>query len=824
MANKIARWRVGIAVLAGVLGCLSLPVFATPSLPPDSYSWSQVFVEPESVHALDQYGGAYPIFGSPIKGYPPIYLPYGQANSYQNPHQGIDIDCRRGTAVVTIAAGFIESVIGNTVIQACDLDANGTVDVRVHYMHLGKVLVAPDPNNTRPKGYKIGTSGTDPADGVNKLHFTIQGYYDFVGANLNVRPDKFFHGVANWNDGSDTAFMKKIYRDSNSHVISFTAYCLDDLGARVAPSEVAVFHRRNVETAWRVTYLTPDAYGNYSFDFLAYRENGEQVYLPGFRVHHIMRAKAPALLPQSVGEGVTPAAISDYRWEFSPCLNERPYENPADWPGSGQKWSYWYMDLPNVTIVTPASVPDRNPEHVYGLWPIKVKLVHAEKSNNKIQAWVTLAGGQPRLVSEKTLPSFNGEYEWEASWDTTQELKDKLEPVPGTEPGPEEDEQLCNVRVDLFDSGGNLLVSRSTDVRIDQTFHTTSYNQPTILHTRVDNSLDHEWDPWAPFYPPPMFQTPMGATGPLDPLPTDPRTVEQWLPVTSRCLEPRLVTDPTTGHEVTYSYSTPHEGVDFAAAKFTAVYPPMEGWLSGEDPASGLLRIQLDINGNELPDDNRYCVLQHLELTRPIAELPVMGEKAGWVTTDTWVGLSGDTGSEGAPHLHYQIKTAPNNPNVWDGATNLLYDYHSWDYHWNNAEDLDFISNVDYDRTGVAATVRECSGYPPNPTDFDSERVRLYYRTYDPLTHVASTWVYVAMQPVSAGSSRFYADFPSSTAGRKIDFMIRARRANGVDSPLAEQYYNFAFYPPRMYRPQPWPQLATQVDPGYPYDYITLEP
>lgn len=347
MANKIVRWGVGIAVLVGVTGCLPMPVLATPSLSPDSYSWSQVFVEPESVPALARYGGStpYPVFGSPIKGYPPIRLPYGQPNSYQNPHRGIDINCSRGTAVVTIAAGFIESVTGNTVIQACDLDANGTVDVRVSYMHLGRVLVRPDPDKIRPKGRKIGTSGMDPADGVNKLHFTIQGYYDFVGANLNVRPDKFFRNAANWNNGSDTAFMKKIYKDVDSHMISFTAYCLDELGARVAPSEVAFFHRRAFETAWRVTYLTPDVYGNCSFDYLAYRQNGEQIYLPGFRVHNIIRAKALAR-PLPAGGEVTPAAISDYGWEFSPCLNERPYEDPADWPGSGQQWSYWYLDIP----------------------------------------------------------------------------------------------------------------------------------------------------------------------------------------------------------------------------------------------------------------------------------------------------------------------------------------------------------------------------------------------------------------------------------------------------------------------------------------------
>lgn len=77
MANRIARWGLGLALLAGVSACLSMPVLATPSLSLDSYSWSQVFVEPESVPALPV---PYPVFSSPIKNYPPIYLPYGQAN------------------------------------------------------------------------------------------------------------------------------------------------------------------------------------------------------------------------------------------------------------------------------------------------------------------------------------------------------------------------------------------------------------------------------------------------------------------------------------------------------------------------------------------------------------------------------------------------------------------------------------------------------------------------------------------------------------------------------------------------------------------------
>jgi len=128
-----------------------------------------------------------------------------------------------------------------------DIDFNGDHlgdgKLKARYSYLDKVTVA---NGAYvAQGDQIATSGTDTTtDDQPKLGFNLRSLFSYAGAEMSVRPDKFFRYVTDWDEGSDTSFISQVYCDANYHSVQLVARTSDLL----APAEAVVFHRKDGET------------------------------------------------------------------------------------------------------------------------------------------------------------------------------------------------------------------------------------------------------------------------------------------------------------------------------------------------------------------------------------------------------------------------------------------------------------------------------------------------------------------------------------------------------------------------------------------------
>ncbi len=245
------RLLVGVALLLVMTVLRPTLAQATPSLDPSAYSWQVVFVEPQSI-GID---ASYPTpLRSPFTarvGWPPINLPFGQANdSATSPYRAFSVSVATGTVVCAVVAG--EATIDrthNTVVQQADHNSDGYPDIKVVYRNV--VVDKNLADGFVDEGTKLGK-----VDQSSKLDLEVLHYYSHANGDASVRPYFFYRNATGWNFGKDVSFIKTVYRDLNSHRTTVSAYSIGSPGTPVAPAEFVIFHKKDGETAYRTTSLT----------------------------------------------------------------------------------------------------------------------------------------------------------------------------------------------------------------------------------------------------------------------------------------------------------------------------------------------------------------------------------------------------------------------------------------------------------------------------------------------------------------------------------------------------------------------------------------
>lgn len=214
------------------------------------------------------------------------------------------------------------------------------------------------------------------------------------------------------------------------------------------------------------------------------------------------------------------------------------------------------------------------------------------------------------------------------------------------------------------------------------------------------------------------------------------------------------------------------------------------------------VRLRPNLNNNENYDDDQFLVKYcHLDLvTVSVGQRLQYNER---------VGTSGQTGSASGPHLHFELQS-----NVYfeeDAATYFvnvnMYPYYRNSSGWWLGHHLDFIKHARYVSPEFRIEVWDYNG----TQGLDPYQVVIYYRKHR--TPPGGTWCGgVAMTRTGGGIPGAYwyynlrgqAGGGCFNLGDQVDVLIRAQRYSSCTC------YNYAFWKPKFYQPDPNPNIPPQ--------------
>jgi murein DD-endopeptidase MepM/ murein hydrolase activator NlpD len=234
--------------------------------------------------------------------------------------------------------------------------------------------------------------------------------------------------------------------------------------------------------------------------------------------------------------------------------------------------------------------------------------------------------------------------------------------------------------------------------------------------------------------------------------------------------------------------SSPHGGVDFNVGIETEVYPLANCRVIAYndtviDPNFGYyLIVQFDMDGDG-NFDNVYARYAHL------TEICVKDKTIeDTIATDTVIALSGQTATEGAPHLHVDLR---------DNNTSNTGVYHSlpWQQYYSNRLDWNYGKDLDWlcvDSKNNRTFSIYCYGKNCG-VDIIPESVKLYIRVRDS----GSAWSEYTMN--HEGSYKYSCtvlpeDFPDGT---QIEYFFCGKRGN-----MGSQYNPYGLYPAKFKAPE----------------------